>query len=72
MKTTMFALGIIFLIVLITVIICVLLCMPLATIWALNTLFGFKIAFTVWNWVACWILILTINGLNISAAFKRR
>ena len=25
---------------------------PLVTIWALNTLFGLKIAFTFWTWLA--------------------
>jgi hypothetical protein len=34
---------------------------PLATIWSLNTLFGFKIAYTFWTWLACWILILSLS-----------
>lgn len=40
---------------------------PLASIWALNTLFGFGIKFTFWNWLAAWVLILTFQGaINVS------
>jgi hypothetical protein len=30
---------------------------PLAAIWAVNTLFGFGIAYTFWNWLA--VVVLT-------------
>ena len=30
---------------------------PLAAIWAVNTLFGFTIAYTFWNWLA--VVVLT-------------
>lgn len=30
---------------------------PIALIWALNTLFGFSIAFTAKNWLAAFVLI---------------
>ena len=30
---------------------------PLAAIWAINTLFGFGIAYTFWNWLA--VVVLT-------------
>ena len=40
---------------------------PLCTIWSLNTLFGLKIAYTFWNWLAVVILIITIQGaVNVS------
>jgi hypothetical protein len=40
---------------------------PLATIWALNTLFNLTIAFNFWNWLAMAILIITFQvALNIS------
>jgi hypothetical protein len=35
---------------------------PLFSIWALNMLFGLSIKYTFWNWLACWILILTFQG----------
>lgn len=35
---------------------------PLATIWALNTLFGLTIGYTFWNWLATWILVWTFQG----------
>lgn len=63
MKTTAFIVGIIFLIILFSVALSVILSIPFATIWALNTLFKFTIAYTFWNWLACWILILTLHGV---------
>lgn len=39
---------------------------PLAVIWALNTLFGFSIPFTLWTWVACWIVIATLHVSRVS------
>jgi hypothetical protein len=30
---------------------------PLAAIWAVNTLFGFAIAYTFWNWLAVIVLV---------------
>lgn len=39
---------------------------PLAFIWALNTLFGFTLGFTFYNWLATWVLIFTFQGaINI-------
>lgn len=35
---------------------------PLFFVWALNTLFGLSIQYTFWNWLACWVLILTFQG----------
>jgi hypothetical protein len=35
---------------------------PLASIWALNQIFGLSIQYTFLNWLACWVLILTIQG----------
>ena len=40
---------------------------PLASVWALNTLFHFNIPFTFWTWLAAWVLIMTFQGvINIS------
>jgi hypothetical protein len=39
---------------------------PLVTIWALNTLFGLKIAFTFWTWFAT----LWIQGLFVAGSRK--
>lgn len=39
--------------------------MPLAVIWALNTLFALSIAYTFWTWLAVLILAGTISP-NIS------
>jgi len=36
--------------------------MPFAVIWALNTLFGFAIAYTFWTWLAVIILSAVISG----------
>ena len=63
MKTTVLAFGVIFVVVLISVAISVILSIPFATIWALNTLFNFTIAYTFWNWLACWVLLLTFHGI---------
>jgi hypothetical protein len=39
---------------------------PFASIWALNSLFTLSIKYTFWNWLACWILIMTFQGaINI-------
>lgn len=35
---------------------------PFVTIWALNTLFGFKIAFTFWTWLASAWLSAVVGG----------
>lgn len=43
---------------------------PLASIWALNTLFKLAIEYTFWNWLACWILIATFQGA-ITVSRKR-
>jgi hypothetical protein len=71
MKTTMLIFGIIAITVLFTVAVCVILSIPFATIWALNTLFGFTIAYTFWNWVACWVLLLTLHGVPVVKVTKR-
>ena len=40
---------------------------PLGTIWAMNALFKLGIEYTFANWIACVILILTLQGaLGIS------
>lgn len=43
---------------------------PLASIWAINTLFKCTIEYTFWNWLACWILIATFQGA-ITVSRKR-
>lgn len=35
---------------------------PLVIVWALNTLFGFTIAYTFWNWLAALVLLLAIKA----------
>lgn len=35
---------------------------PLVVVWALNTLFGFTIAYTFWNWLAALVLIGAARG----------
>ena len=35
---------------------------PLATIWALNTLFGTGIEYTFWTWLAMFVLVFTISS----------
>ncbi len=35
---------------------------PLAVIWALNTLFSLGIAYTVWTWLAVIVLLGAIKG----------
>jgi len=42
---------------------------PLVLIWAVNTLFGFGIAYTFLNWLAAFILILTF-GKSTSSSTK--
>lgn len=40
---------------------------PLGTIWAMNELFKLNISYTFTNWLACVVLILTLQGaLRIS------
>jgi hypothetical protein len=58
MKTS-YIIGLIILIILLITI------GPLAVIWALNTLFGLTIPFTIWTWLAVIILNLTISSTNI-------
>ena len=38
--------------------------LPFVLIWAFNTLFKLAIAYTGWNWLACWVLILVFYGFN--------
>jgi len=40
---------------------------PLVVIWAANTLFGFGIAYTFWNWLAVLVLIMTFGKASVSA-----
>lgn len=35
---------------------------PLAAIWAVNTLFAFGIVFSFWNWVAAAIIVTILHG----------
>jgi len=39
---------------------------PLVLIWAVNTLFGFGIAYTFLNWLAVLILTMTFGKANVS------
>lgn len=36
--------------------------MPLAVIWALNTLFSLGLEFTFWNWLATFVLMGAARG----------
>ena len=38
---------------------------PLAAIWAVNTLFGFGIAYTFWNWLAVVVLTALCAGRTV-------
>lgn len=35
---------------------------PFAVIWSLNELFQFNIAYTFWNWVAMFVLLVSVNA----------
>jgi hypothetical protein len=39
---------------------------PLAAIWAVNTLFGFTIAYTFWNWLAVVVLVALFGKANVN------
>lgn len=39
---------------------------PLVIIWAVNTLFGFGIAYTFWNWLAVLVLTISFGKANVS------
>lgn len=41
---------------------------PLAAIWALNTLFGFTIAYTFWNWLAVVVLTAILGKSYVKVA----
>jgi hypothetical protein len=45
---------------------------PLCTIWALNTLFAFNIAYTFETWLATIILTSIVSGKGIEASFKAK
>lgn len=55
MKST---LGIVLLLVLIVALV---IAGPLLVIWSINTLFGLGIAYTVWTWLAAFILSAAIS-----------
>lgn len=38
---------------------------PFAVIWALNTLFGFAITYTFWNWLAMFVLVAFFGKSSI-------
>jgi hypothetical protein len=40
---------------------------PLAAIWAVNTLFGFAIAYTFWNWLAVVVLVAFFGKTHVKA-----
>lgn len=48
----------------VALIIALLVCMPLATIWALNTLFGLSIVYTVKTWAATLVLAAMVGGTS--------
>ena len=39
---------------------------PMILIWSINTLLGMHIDFTVWNWLASWMLISAARGAEVS------
>jgi len=39
---------------------------PMAAIWAVNTLFGFTIAYTFWNWLAVVVLTAFFGKSSVS------
>ena len=39
---------------------------PLVVIWALNTIFGLGIAYTIWTWLAMIILVAVFGKNNVS------
>jgi hypothetical protein len=39
---------------------------PLFVIWAVNTLFGFTIAYTFWNWLATIVLMSVFGRSSIT------
>lgn len=38
---------------------------PFAVIWSLNTLFGFAIAYTFWNWLAMLVLVAFFGKASV-------
>lgn len=43
---------------------------PLAEIWALNTLFGLHIVITFWTWLAALVLGGVVSGSRVSSSSK--
>lgn len=39
---------------------------PLCVIWAVNTLFGFGLAYTFWNWLAAIVLMSVFGRSSIT------
>jgi hypothetical protein len=68
---TNFAFGSLFALGVLALLLCAIL-WPLASIWALNQMFGFSIGYTFWNWLAAWILIMTFQGAINVRNTKRR
>jgi len=56
-KAEIAALGVVF-VLLVAAFVAVAIVIPLVVIWALNTLFGLGIGYTLWNWLAMLILLL--------------
>ena len=54
------AIGVIILVTLLVIF------MPLAIIWALNTLFALGLAYTFWNWLAVVMLTSAFGKANVS------
>lgn len=50
---------------LILLVLAIIVLMPLAVIWALNTLFGLAIAYTFWTWLAVLILGSALNSGSV-------
>lgn len=56
-------LKIILILLLVLLIGALMVCWPLCIIWAINNLFSLKISYTVWNWLAVWILVFSLQNV---------
>lgn len=39
--------------------------LPLLLIWSINTLLAMHIDFTIWNWLASWVLVSCFRGVKV-------
>ena len=44
---------------------------PMILIWSINTLLGMHIDFTVWNWLASWMLISAARGVGAEVSLNK-